>query len=330
MLPTATLRWLPRAIALLLLPLALPLGLPGPAQADPPPEPLPVRWSVTTVLEGGLSRSLVPGWSPAGSNDPSCRLTAARPRPVVLVNFTTGSGWEWGAGSPYLRNNGFCVFHFTYGNITPVTQFPVQAIGDIRKSAVELATFVEEVRARTGVAKVDLVGWSQGGGMLPHYYLNFLGGADRVEQFVAIAPGNHGTDGSGLLRPTTLGPLMHPILLALLPAFGQQVAGTDLAQEVYADGDTRPGPHYTTIVTKHDEVATPYTNQFLEGDPATGPDSNVTNILLQDGCALDRSEHLSIGFSERTWRHVVNALAPGEASPVPCIRVAPVWGSATR
>lgn len=303
----------------------------APAKADPPPEPLPVTWSVATVVQGGLSRTLVPGWSPAGSNDPSCRLTAARPRPVVLVNFTTGSGWEWGAGSPYLRNNGFCVFHFTYGNLTPVEQVPIQAIGDIRRSAAELAAFVDEVRAETGVPKVDLVGWSQGGGMTPHYYLNFLDGADEVEQFVAIAPGNHGTDGSGLLRPTTLAPLMYPILLALLPAFGQQIAGTELAEEVYADGDTRPGPHYTTIVSRYDEVATPYTNQFLEGDPDAVPASgNVTNILLQDGCAEDRSEHLSIGFSERTWRHVVNALAPADATPVPCIPVLPYWGSATR
>ncbi|TWG97094.1 lipase (class 2) [Nocardioides sp. J9] len=320
---TAPARLVLRTLALLL-PLVLAAGVAAaPAQADPPPKPLPVTWNVSTVLQGGLSRALVPGWSPAGSNDPTCRLTPDRPRPVVLVNFTTGSGWEWGAGSPYLRNNGFCVFHFTYGNITPLPQFPVQAIGDIRKSAVELRDFVEEVRARTGVAKVDLVGWSQGGGMTPHYYINFLGGADKVDRFVAIAPGNHGTDGSGLLRPTTLAPLMYPILLALLPAFGQQVAGTELAEEVYADGDTRPGPHYTTIITKHDEIATPWTNQLLEDD-GTG---NVDNIVLQDSCAKDRSDHLSIGFSERTWRFVVNALAPRDATPVPCIPVLPYWGS---
>ena len=89
---------------------------------------------------------------------------------------------------------------------------------------------------------------------------------------------------------------------------------------MYADGDPRPGPHYTTIVSKYDEVATPYTNQFLDGP-------NVTNILLQDGCELDKSEHLSIGFSERTWMFVRNALAPKEAKPVPCFKVHPYTGS---
>lgn len=297
------------------------VGAPAPGvAADPPPRPLPVTWSSATILNNALSRLLSPSWAPPGSNDPSCRLTAERPRPVVLVNFTTGSGWEWGAGSPYLRNNGFCVFSANYGNITPLPSFPVQAVGDIRRSAAELADIVDRVRAQTGSDKVDLVGWSQGGGMTPHYYINFLGGAEKVDKFVAIAPGNHGTDGSGLLRPNTLGPLAQPILLALLPAFGQQVAGTELAEEVYADGDTRPGPTYTTIVTKYDEIATPYQNQFLDGP-------NVTNILLQDDCPLDRSEHLSIGFSERTWRFVVNALDPENATPVPCIEVAPYTGS---
>jgi pimeloyl-ACP methyl ester carboxylesterase len=318
-LPRLLSRALPAALALALLGTGLSATATA-ARADAPPEPLPVTWSSATILQGGLSRTLVPGWHPAGSNDPTCQLTPSRPRPVVLVNFTAGAGWEWAAGSPYLRNNGFCVFSFTYGNITPLPNFPIQAVGDIRRSAAELAAFVDEVRAQTGVDKVDLVGWSQGGGMTPHYYLNFLGGAAKVDQFVGIAPGNHGADGSGLFRMDGLGVVLQPLMLLLLPAFGEQVAGTALAEEVYAQGDTRPGPHYTTIVTKYDEIATPYTNQFLDGP-------NVTNILLQDGCALDHSEHLSTGFSERTWRFVVNALAPADATPVPCIKVSPYTGS---
>ena len=299
-----------------------------PAQADPPKKPLPVSFNVSPILQGMANRTFVPGWNPAGSNDPTCKLTPSRPRPVVLVNFTSGSGWEWSTGSPYLRNAGFCVFHFAYGNITPFERFPLQALGDIRKSAVELSTFVDQVRAQTGSDKVDLVGWSQGGGMLPHYYINFLGGAEKVNELVGIAPGNHGTDGSGILRQDTLAPLFYPILKTLLPSVGQQIAGTELALEIYRDGDTRPGPHYTVIASKYDWIATPTNNQFLTGDPtAFGGKGNVTNILLQDGCAKDKSEHISTGFSERTWRHVFNALAPAEAKKVPCITVLPYLGS---
>lgn len=316
-LPRLLARAVPAALALTVLGSALT----APARADLPPKPLPVTWSSMTVMQGALSRTLIPGWHPAGSNDPTCKLTPSRPRPVLLVNFTTGSGWEWGAGSPYLRNNGFCVFSANYGNITPLPNMPIQAVGDIRRSAAELKAIVDRVLAETGSDKVDLVGWSQGGGMTPHYYINFLGGAEKVHEFVGIAPGNHGADGSGLFDMDGLGILLRPLFLALLPAFGQQVGGTELALEVYAQGDTRPGPHYTTIITKYDEIATPYTNQYLDGP-------NATNILLQDGCSKDQSEHLSIGFSERTWRFVVNALAPAEAKPVPCIKVHPYTGSA--
>ena len=48
------------------------------------------------------------------------------------------------------------------------------------------------VLAATGAAKVDLVGHSQGG-MMPRYYLKFLGGAALVNRLVALAPSNHGT-----------------------------------------------------------------------------------------------------------------------------------------
>ncbi|MCZ4500192.1 MAG: triacylglycerol lipase [Marmoricola sp.] len=305
------------ALASLLGPLAAPAEAAGSTTVTTP-RPLPVSWNAAPLLNGIAQRSLDPNWHPAGSNDPTCRLTAAHPRPVFLVNFTSGAGWEWSAGSPYLRNNGYCVFNASYGNVTPFPNFPFQALGDVPTSAQQLKSHIDAVLSATGADKVDLVGWSQGGGLTPHYYLNFLGGAAKVHTFVGIAPGNHGATASGLTK--NLGIVLAPLLAATVPALPQQYEGSDLALRIYAAGDTQPGVRYTTIVTKYDEIATPWQNQYLVGP-------NVTNILLQQGCALDRSEHVSIGFSERTWRHVLNALSPATAKPVPCQVVLPFLGS---
>ena len=83
------------------------------------------------------------------------------------------------------------------------------------------------VLAATGAAKVDLVGHSQGG-MMPRYYLKFLGGAAHVDKLVALAPSNHGTTLDGLTAlVTALGTagLVNGAINALCTACGQQEAG---------------------------------------------------------------------------------------------------------
>ncbi|MGW0359504.1 esterase/lipase family protein [Nocardia nova] len=261
----------------------------------------PVQWDFRAAIPAMLDQTLDAHWHPAGANDPNCRLTPQHPNPVVLLNATATTQWAYNAGAPYLADNGYCVYTFNYGNITPLPSSPVQGLADIRSSAEEVARQVDRILNQTGAHKVDLVGWSQGGGLLPHYYIDFLGGDTKVDKMIGLAPGNHGSTGDMLTYVRyfipPFGEMAYQIFAALLPAFAQQTQYSDLVQQVYGNGDTRPGPHYTTIVSKYDEIATPYTNGFLDGP-------NVTNILLQDGCPQDLSEHLAIAYSERAWRYV--------------------------
>ncbi|MGQ4345865.1 MULTISPECIES: esterase/lipase family protein [unclassified Streptomyces] len=249
----------------------------------------------------------------SGWNNYSCKPSAAHPRPVVLVHGTFGNSVDnWLALAPYLTSRGYCVFSLDYGQLPGVPLF--NGLGPIDKSAAQLQVFVDKVLAATGAAKADLVGHSQGG-MMPRYYLKFLGGAAKVNALVGIAPDNHGTTLSGLANLLPYFPGAADLLSSATPGLADQVAGSALLTKLNAGGDTVPGVHYTVIATKYDEVVTPYTSQFLSG-------SDVHNVLLQNLCGLDLSEHVAIGIVDRIAYHeVANALDPAHASATTCASV---------
>ncbi|MDT0381840.1 alpha/beta fold hydrolase [Streptomyces sp. DSM 42041] len=246
----------------------------------------------------------------SGWNDFSCKPSAAHPRAVVLVHGTGGNSVDnWLGLAPYLVNRGYCVFSLDYGRLDGVPFF--HGLGPIEDSAGELSAYVDRVLAATGTDEVDIVGHSQGG-MMPRYYLKFLGGADDVHTFVGIAPSNHGTTLLGLTKLLDLFPGLEDAIGGSAPALTQQVAGSGFLQRLNDGGDTVPGVEYTVIATRYDQVVTPYRTQFLEGP-------NVRNILVQDRCPVDISEHLTVALVDRvTFHETVNALDPAHATPANC------------
>ncbi|WP_329261830.1 esterase/lipase family protein [Streptomyces pseudovenezuelae] len=245
-----------------------------------------------------------------GWNDWSCKPSAAHPRPVVLVHGTFADSVDnWLALAPYLENRDYCVFSFDYGQLSGVPLF--YGLGPIDKSAEQLKTFVDKVLAATGAPETDLVGHSQGG-LMPRYYLRFLGGAAKVNALVGIAPDNHGTTLSGITNLLPYFPGVQDLLTTNTPALADQVVGSPFLTKLNEGGDTVPGVKYTVLATRYDEVVTPYRSQFLSG-------SGVHNVLLQDLCPLDLSEHVAIGLFDRIAFHeVANALDPAHATATTC------------
>ena len=268
--------------------------------------PFPVNYGIIDGLA-----FFNPQKPPPGANDPSITVTPEHPLPIILLNGTTGTqGANWGVGAPVLANSGYKVYTFNYGNVTSDPNYPIQATDDIRQSGLELAAEVDRVLAETGAPEVILIGHSQGGGILPVYYINNLGGADKVSQLIGIAPSNHGTDASGLIglqQLPILGSLLTAVANALGPALLQQAVGSPFQQEVYGNGDTRPGVLYTMIASTHDEVVTPYTQQALDGP-------NVTNIVLQDLYPGLPVGHEGVVLSPQVWSIVLDALAGNPAA----------------
>ena len=254
----------------------------GPAVADGSGLPLPLP----TAPEGDA----------AGVNDWTCRPTAARPRPIVLVHGTFGDRKHLLENlSAALLDQGFCVFSLDYGN---------RGTLDIPTSARSLQEFVAKVLGATGARKVSMVGHSQGG-MMPRYYLKFLGGKDKVDDLVGLVPSNHGTQSTGPDNPLT-----GLLLQAACPACVQQTAGSAFLTELNA-GDETPGRvSYTQVTTRYDEVVVPYTSAYLAAGPRT------TNVTIQDLCPADLAEHVLIPMSRTAIAVTLNALARrGAANP---------------
>ncbi len=260
---------------------------------------------------GDLLSYLNPNKSPAGANLPFTGMPADHPLPIILIAGTAANApFNWSVGAPVLANAGYTVYTFNYGNVTDNPNWPVRGTADIRKSAAELSAEVDKVLQETGADKVILIGHSQGGGMTPEYYLNNLDGAAKVSQFIGIAPANHGADVDGLAYIKNIPLIGKPIfnLVNLLgPAWLQQAIGSPLIDEIYGDGDTRPGVLYTMISTKNDWIATPYTNQALNGP-------NVQNVVLQQLYPDFNAGHLGIVFAKPTWDVVLGALAANPAA----------------
>ncbi|GGL09212.1 MULTISPECIES: esterase/lipase family protein [Streptomyces aurantiacus group] len=249
----------------------------------------------------------------SGWNNYSCKPSAAHPRPVVLVHGTFGNSVDnWPALAPYLKKRGYCVFSLDYGQLPGVPLF--HGLGPIDKSAEQLRAFVDKVLAATGAAETDLVGHSQGG-LMPRYYLKFLGGAAKVNALVGLGPSNHGTTLNGLTNLLPYFPGVGDLLSKATPSLAEQTVGSAFLAKLNAGGDTVPGVDYTVIATKYDEVVTPYRSQFLDGP-------NVRNVLLQDLCATNLSEHVALGLFDRIAHHeVANALDPAHAKPTTCASV---------
>ena len=227
----------------------------------------------------------------SGINDWSCRPSAAHPDPVIVVHGTFGDSnnlLQRLKGS--LKSAGYCVFALDYGN---------RATGPIEQSAQQLKVYVDRVLAATGAAKVSMVGHSQGG-MMPRYYIKFLGGAAKVDDLVGLSPSNHGTSNPLALLPG---------VEKSCPACAQQRTGSPFLKNLNAWDETPGDVSYTNVVTQYDEVVVPFSSGYLSG-PRT------TNIRLQSKCPADLSDHLHIPMDGPAIRLALNALGrSGPADP---------------
>ncbi|MDI9919172.1 alpha/beta fold hydrolase [Rhodococcus sp. IEGM 1379] len=271
----------------------------APVAAASEPLPVPFGFASGIVLE-----ALDPGGSAPGTNDFSCTPSSAHPDPVVLVHGTAANRQtNWAVLAPILANEGYCVFALTFGN-NPDLPWPLSAAGGLAPlpdSAKQLSAFVDDVLESTGASRVDLIGHSQGT-TLSGYYAKFLGGDAKVSKIVSIAPLWNGSEAG---PPKGIG--------------GQDFGNAIPIAALYDAGVYAEEVEYTNIVTRYDQAVVPYSSGILEA-------SNASNIVVQDGCEQDLSDHIALVASQRTAAFTLAALDPSTPRQIPCDRVLPITG----
>lgn len=282
--------------------------------------PIPVNYH---FLSGAMLALGQPGAALPGANDWNCRPSEDKPRPVVLVHGSLGGGTtNWATYGPLLHNEGYCVYTLTYG-ATPGAAWPLSELGgvsDIRRVSVpQVARFVDRVLESTGAEQVDLIGHSQG--TLVSGLVAKVERPGRVHTVASLAPLWHGTGGSladQALTASTGGDRARAELA--VGALTQMLPGSMLLQELWAGGSPyADGVNYLNVATRYDEAIMPYTSGLVAGP-------SVTNVVVQDGCEQNLSEHVAVASDPRAADHVLNALDPGNPRGPRCEAIAPVHG----
>lgn len=214
-------------------------------------------------------------------------LTAAaddKPDPVVIVNGTFGPAFFYEPLAKRLRDDDHEAFIFELTKLGTV---------DIADTARDLAAFVEDVRARTGADKVDLVAHSQGG-LVARQYIKNEGGASTVDSLVSLAAPHYGTAIADIAKFFGGGNCLGIV------ACQQMAQGSDFVNALNEGDDTFGDVRYTNFYTSLDELVRPVENAALQ--------DGATNVRTQDQCRARPVEHVSLALDGMVYSGIHDAL----------------------
>jgi triacylglycerol lipase len=168
--------------------------------------------------------------------------SAAQARePIVFVHGWSSSGSTWNTMASRFRADGWTT--------AQTVQWSYNTSQSNATTAQQLSTLVDQVRASTGSAKVDLVSHSMGG-LSTRYYVKNLGGAAKVDDFVSLAGPNHGTSTAYFCFQTSC---------------TQMRPGSSFLSALNSGDETPGAVSYGTWWSPCDEVINPDTSTILSG-----------------------------------------------------------------
>jgi triacylglycerol lipase len=221
---------------------------------------------------------------------------AAGPDPVVIVNGTFGPKFFYEPLAKRLRDDDHEAYIFELTNL---------GTSDIADTARDLAAFVDDVRARTGAAKVDLVGHSQGG-LVARQYVKYLGGDSTVDSLVSLGAPHYGTKVANIADFFGGGDCLGIV------ACQQMAVGSDFVTALNEGDDTIGSVRYTNLYTSLDELVRPVENAALA--------DGATNVRIQSQCPLRPVEHVGLALDGTVYSGIHDALN-GDPITLKCFAV---------
>lgn len=215
-----------------------------------------------------------------GLNDYSCKAQDGKLPIVFLHGLGAPAGINWIAAATNFASQGYCTFYPQYGTVG-IVGLGFKSVPD---NSAEVSGDIQKVLASTGASKIHLVGHSLGT-LVSQYYIKFDGGDKVVQTFTGLGSVVHGTTMAGLTGLLGAIPGYTDLLKSLCLSCSDVMQGSDLIKKVENGGMTRPGILYTSIMSKLDQAVLPYTNGYIN-------ETGVTNVVLQDHCAIDYAGHL--------------------------------------
>jgi triacylglycerol esterase/lipase EstA (alpha/beta hydrolase family) len=169
---------------------------------------------------------------------------------------------------------------------------------DIQVSAEYTVYAIKRMHARTG-RKVQLLGWSQGGGPEPRWALRFWPALrPMVDDLVDLEAPNHGT--------------LDAIVTAIcptecVPALYQQEASSKFIEALNSRQETFPGISYTNVYSHTSQFVQPNLNEEGTTSLHSGG-GEITNVATQDICPANAADHLAYYYDPVAYALVIDAL----------------------
>ncbi|MGP9022437.1 esterase/lipase family protein [Streptomyces sp. BR1] len=197
-----------------------------------------------------------PGFSPGPA------AAAVPHNPVIFVHGYNADPGVWGSLRADLRASGYTDSElFSWGYDTS------QSVNEVLSG--RFAAYVDQVRAQSGAARVDIVAHSFGS-LVTRWYVKFGGGTATVAHWASLAGPNHGTSTAWAC--------------ALWSQACRDMTPGSYVQRLLADGDETPGAvQYATWWSNCDEVISPDSSVLL-----TGADNHPAGCLKHNDLLSDK------------------------------------------